>query len=785
MDSPLASALPLDTTGYHSSSISEVDSLSDSDWLDLASNRESDDNDSVCSRESYRDSDVDRYRGRSRRSSTSDLSSRDGDVEAWEGLVEDSTDEEASGAHLASTISPVFPRIADRETRLDASGNLTIRQDVSEEDRVNAALDQSMIGTLSSSRSSSLGNSRTSAVHSTRDLRLSFPDPLTSSRDELDTFDEVSSPSDATFSATEGEDPLPSSSIRTSPLDVNATPPRSIARVPLHIPVNITPTTPDFDIVLYGQSSDTKWSVVRKLLQKMDKLQCDEESSLSSSAWRVIDPRHKHFHGITGSTSFPNGIDVIDKTTSTSTSSLAINDTNVCYHFFIFWKLTSQHSQRSSKDQGARPSLAVIFLPTSQCLTVDHSFYLPVLLSSDPVTREAAMADWKDLDIPTGLIFPHKADYQHDPFLEGNNIDKLSTVDVHKAFQVLKAVPQRKSTKAITERVNVRHATVYVSVPLHLVVAQLTINVYSLALLTIMIGVAMNVTTRSSSTVPAPTPTLENRISWALWNPTPNRSAVVSPSTADAVNTAIVPSSLKDFALAVFSPNTPSPITSQTSGCSSTGASPRCECKMMTWSERFQSSKDIILRDVPSSLSLDAGSKAARSKARSAHSKAISLLAPAHKRAGALSSSLSLKLVDSLSEIFDIKALTQVFENDMKEIMEAIDKLMQVIGRQTSIIMAQSKRTTQTLRDRFQYRHMRAQVRARQLKKMGDHLVAVAAENFLSRANIAKEKARALKDTLITSEHWVAHRKRMEAKAERNKKDRKSRRLKRRAVKSH
>jgi hypothetical protein len=782
MDSPLTSALPLDTTGYHSSSISEVDSLSDSDWLDVSSSRESDDNDSVCSRESYRDSDVDRYRGRSRRSSTSDLSSRDGDVEAWEGLVEDSADEEASAAPAAATISPVFPRIVDRELGLDTSGNLTIRQDESEEDRVNAALDQSMIGTLSSSRSSSLGNSRTSAVHSTRDLRLSFPDPLTSSRDELDTFDEVSSPSDAAFSATEGEDPFPSSSVRTRPLDVNATPPRSISPVHTHSPVHISPTTPDFDIVLYGHTFDNKWTVVSKLLQKMDKLQCDEESSLSCSTWRIIDSRHKHFRGVAGSTSFPNGIDVIDNTTSTS--SLVVNDTHVCFFLFISWKLTPSPSQRSSKDQKARPSLAIIFLPTSQRPPADHSYYLPILLSSVPMAREAAESDWKAMGIPTDMIFPYKTDYKHDPFLERNNIDKLSTVDVHKAFQALKTEPQRKPAKAVTERVNVRNATVYVSLPLPLVVAQLTINIYSLALLTIMIGVAMNVTTRSSS-IPAPTPTLENRTSWALWNPTPNRSAVVSPSTSDAVNTAIVPSSLKDFALAVFSPNTPpTPIASQTSSCSSSGTSSRCECKMMTWSERFQSSKDIILRDVPSSLSLDAGSKAARSKARSAHSKALSLLAPAHKRAEALSSSLNLKLVDSLSEIFDIKALSQIFESDMKEIMDAIDKLMQVIGRQTSIIMAQSKGTAQTLRDRFQYRHTRAQIRARQLKKMGDHWVAVAAENFLSRASVAREKARTLKDTFVSSEHWLAHRKRMESKADR-KKERKGRRLRRRTAKSH
>src|ERR1700720_498273 len=88
MDSPQS---PVPPTDYHSSSMSEADSLSDTDWLDISSSKESDDNDSVSSRAS--DHDETDFGPPSRRSTISIGSSRDGDVEAWEGFAEDSMDE--------------------------------------------------------------------------------------------------------------------------------------------------------------------------------------------------------------------------------------------------------------------------------------------------------------------------------------------------------------------------------------------------------------------------------------------------------------------------------------------------------------------------------------------------------------------------------------------------------------------------------------------------------------------------------------------------------------------
>jgi hypothetical protein len=160
--------------------MSEVDSLSDSEWLEISSNQESD-SDSISSRDS--DHDDPPSLPPSRRSSISVGSSVDGEIDAWEGFADASPDELVSGT------DPVGTAFATTEH----AGPRRMLQG-SEEQFVTAALEQSLVGTLSASRSSSLGVPST--VHnSLRDLRLSFPDPITSSRDELNrSYEAVSTP---------------------------------------------------------------------------------------------------------------------------------------------------------------------------------------------------------------------------------------------------------------------------------------------------------------------------------------------------------------------------------------------------------------------------------------------------------------------------------------------------------------------------------------------------------------------------------------------------------------
>lgn len=227
-----------------SSNTSEQDSLSDSDWLDVASPRDSDDNDSLAS-----DHDELPSVPLSRRSSISLGSSRDGDVEAWEGFVTDASADER------------FPHVAS-PLRLGSAPDENDDQDTAEDDRVKEGLEQSLISTLSASRSSSAAHSASNHA-SLHDLRLSFPDPLTSSKnnialsrpgtptDELDleAFDQAVPEEDLDLSL-----PLPEQEQGTC----TSTP--EIAQLDKR---NI-----DIDIILYGSPSASKWSFVEALLQK-------------------------------------------------------------------------------------------------------------------------------------------------------------------------------------------------------------------------------------------------------------------------------------------------------------------------------------------------------------------------------------------------------------------------------------------------------------------------------------------------------------------------------------
>lgn len=257
------------------SSLSEVESLSDSDWLDISS-RASEDNDS------FADSDVsDREdlafddRPPSRRSSASLASSHQGEIQGWEGIVEDSADEASppplhTRASDCPTLRPSQHSVSFRTVALSeaAVAQHAALEDPEEEQRVKDALDQSMVSTLSSSRSNSLNASvQTSIVHS-RDLRLSFPDPLMSSSPHVQSlspsYEDITA--DMTQSSAEAE--VAETALTAADPGSISTPEvaRNDASTPTEIPSNVVI---DFYIVLYGASSAIKHRVVHRVLEKL------------------------------------------------------------------------------------------------------------------------------------------------------------------------------------------------------------------------------------------------------------------------------------------------------------------------------------------------------------------------------------------------------------------------------------------------------------------------------------------------------------------------------------
>lgn len=230
--------------------MSEFDSLSDSDWLDIASNRESDDNDSVTS---AGDSDRDEIGSfsHSRRSSISIGSSREGEVEAWEGFVDDSGDEASATALVDG--SEVVPQAFIPDIEQDP-----------EDQQVKDALDQSLVSTLSASRSSASGG-QPSPHSSIRDLRLSFPDPLTSSRDELNRSYEDVSPSEPTSDV---EETVPPAVPQQTLLGQGPGPLPLTPEVRHHEVQLVGDMKTGLDVVLYGSSSSIKWSFVQDLVRR-------------------------------------------------------------------------------------------------------------------------------------------------------------------------------------------------------------------------------------------------------------------------------------------------------------------------------------------------------------------------------------------------------------------------------------------------------------------------------------------------------------------------------------
>ncbi len=231
----------LTPTDVHDNSLSELESISDSDWLDISA---SEDAGSIGIPESDRDDAEDRPL--SRRSYSSRSSSRDGDVDIWEGLVE-TTDDEALEEPPEFSLGP-SPLSQSSFSLTDAHS--------AEERRVEDALNQSMVSTLSTSRASSMSASGTTnhPPNRTRDLRLSFPDPLSGSKDDLLRSHEVLCPSPTTLEPpqlselSDDEEP-PNTPLSSSP---------SYLKLP----------TVEFEIYLYGTPPQRKWSIIESLLEK-------------------------------------------------------------------------------------------------------------------------------------------------------------------------------------------------------------------------------------------------------------------------------------------------------------------------------------------------------------------------------------------------------------------------------------------------------------------------------------------------------------------------------------
>ncbi|KAF9444821.1 hypothetical protein P691DRAFT_796021 [Macrolepiota fuliginosa MF-IS2] len=706
--------------------MSEFDSLSDSDWLDIAS-RASDDNDSISSHDGLSS------RPLSRRSSISFGSSHESEVEAWEGLVDESGDESAVEPGMC-----IVRRSTARPTESLPTGTIPdISHDSSDDQRVKEALDQSMVGTLSTSRTSNAGSSTHNSI---RDLRLSFPDPLTSSRDQLkQSYAEIlesetasnTNDADTTISLT---DSVLSSSEQEPALITNS-------QVPYHEATqqDNTITNMGLDIMLYGSSSPIKWSFVQDFIQKA-----------------------ANFSGnVVLSTLDPNAgpVQAVDLRCGKNDSIL----TSITVHDY-----TTDNAGAIDPDDIIRASLAIVYLPATTLPVLSlHTAYLPVLVpggSGDTddfagsVLRHAAEDDWELLGVPANRTIVLSSNKT--PVLDPG---ALSYIESWRVFEVVRDVLDNpfRQIKTVSDNSHPIHAVTF------------------FALVSIIVGFAFNTAFRSPVPVPTGTVKLPSSNTWGTFSASQINRSIAVPVAG--TSTALATSSLKDFSLSVLTP-----------GVTSLSVNPP-QVNSLSLTSRINS---LLISTHPTSLSLvqsptslavpgpsrqpaiiSDGSQASSSKDVSIRGVTPTSLSEIHPEPSILTATrtqkkrsrpevlspkeVSLRFVDGLSEAMDVgarifnKAINR--DNGAKDIIEAMDELVNVIQTQTQNVVSQGKGKARALGEEVIARNDRARGHAKELRKKGEDFLSSAEEfwastslHFFERTENARQRAKGMKEGFQT-----------------------------------
>ncbi|KAL0580948.1 hypothetical protein V5O48_001040 [Marasmius crinis-equi] len=662
--------------------LAELDSFSDSDWLDIASGRESDTDDSLDHVDTTSAS-------LSRRSSFSTGSSRDGEVDAWEGFVEEAPEvSTVTGTNRMPSVTPVIEEEHPPEP-------LDPEADRAEDRRVMVGLEQSLISTLSASRSSSLN----STVHnSLRDLRLSFPDPLTSSNDELHSlYDRSSTP------------PLVE---EVSSADVTITDDTTVS-IPVEDP-GLLPTPEVIhqeeallryadatsDVVLYGSRSPQRWALVHDLLTKA-----------AAGSGRVLDIGQRVNDEI-------EHVRILRKFYEAFPSRSQYTDT------LIIQDRTDDSSLPSSESIPSRPSLAIVLLPCNPAsIPLKHTSYLPLIASGDQrddaheaTTSLQAQIAWAQCHVPDGRVV--RLEDSGSP-LTAKRMKELNPVHVYRALRLFTEKPSKRG--------GIQAITIF-------------------ALLSLIIGFSVNTVLRAHSrglnpTISSSRGDIPSTKASVVDNAIVNSTALAARITSDLF---VVPPSLSSAPPAYERGSTAPGAVVSTSIISSTKAVANIPNTIKSLTEKVKSSKDVTVRS-PSTTSTES----------SYTNSPVASTSNAYEEEPQ-SSAVTVKLVDSLSEIVEVtvKALIEVVHHDFAELLLAVDELVASIRRRSRIVVEQSRNTVHVVREQLQYRNERAKNKARELTEKGFRLMSYAGNAFAGRTYVARKRAQSLKEGVAGSDAW-------------------------------
>lgn len=365
-------------------------------------------------------------------SSNSDLSSRDSDA-AGPWIDPQPTDDEEPLDHPLAPSSDTGNNLAQEAVPAE--------EDNLEDQKVKEALDQSMVSTLSTSRSGSFGRSSMTSTRPRKDIRLSFPDPIASTTDDIRrSYEELDT------SATRRSNSRRNS--RDDQVPVEAAPEsESITDLCVSSTQELSPrdsipseiiNAADLFIVLYGFSISDKLQFVDKLLRSHSRgsgLELDDTVQVQPPCSQVLAIRQL------GPPDKPSGIrprvvTVIDKTQSL--------DFRVGPLSFPSKRLTLVCSQSISELSYDTPSLGILFFPQRAFSIVpDHTYYLPLVASTSYTkdtpgsidsVRNTAESNWKDLGVPHDkLLF----DLPASPVVEMETVMEYEPKTVSAAFKKL------------------------------------------------------------------------------------------------------------------------------------------------------------------------------------------------------------------------------------------------------------------------------------------------------------------------------------------------------------
>lgn len=268
--------------------------------------------------------------------------------------------------------------------------------------------------------------------------------------------------------------------------------------------------------------------------------------------------------------------------------------------------------------------------------------------------------------------------------------------------------------------------------------------------MSLIMGFAFN--TAFQPSIPVPTPTARNLTSENSVRLILQCNQSIIPASATELRNSPSESALKDMALSVYHPGTTSlsltstHATSLFSSLVSSSKALACrECNSIA--PKLQTSKEARVFSAP-------GTQLTERPKPAIHPPPRTMIPEPTTTA------INLRLVNSITDAIGVtsKALVKVANNDVGELVEAVDELVNVIKVQADQIVKQSKGKAREIGDQvrelgdqvqgqFQYRNNRARDRAREFTNIG-------IEFLKDRTDVAKKNARFLKQTFVESETW-------------------------------